>query len=435
VRYSLVAAAAAFVLLTVAVGFNLVVDPYGMYHLVEIRGFNIHKPGVYHRVRLAKAYDVRRVKPQAIILGTSRSHLGLRPSHDGWQETATRRYNLAFDGATTKEMYHYLLHAHAVQPLRQVVLGLDTYHPTAAPATTRPDFDPQMLSKPGSLPSWLGMILADVKLLVSIDTLKASIDTLKAQNGGEPEWFAADGQRLGEIFFRRPGENFVTRGPRAYFDQIDRLEVGFKTEGMGPSASKPSLRPASPPVSGEETSLAYIRRIVQFCRAEQIDLRIFITPEHAHQMEISAAVGAWAMIENNKRALVSLLQEDAARNPGERPITLYDFSGYSTITTETLPERGSFSEMKYYWDSSHFKAVVGDMVLDRLLGHNRADRPVPDDFGVLLTPDTIEPALGNARAAQSVYRRSHPEDIALIRSLVEERIGCSHNSSSVAMLK
>jgi hypothetical protein len=75
------------------------------------------------------------------------------------------------------------------------------------------------------------------------------------------------------------------------------------------------------------------------------------------------------------------------------------------------------------------------MVLDRLLGHNRAARPVPDDFGVLLTPDTIEPALGNARAAQSVYRRSHPEDIALIRSLVEERIGCSHNSSSVAMLK
>ncbi|MGE5239728.1 MAG: hypothetical protein ACM3ON_13110 [Chloroflexota bacterium] len=433
-KYPVIAALAALILLGSVVGFNLVVDPYAMYRLVEIRGFNTHKPAVYHRVRLAKAYEVRRLRPQAIILGTSRSHLGLRPSHEGWESEVTRRYNLAFDGATTKEMYYYLLHAHAVQPLKQVVLGLDTYHPTGAPASVRPDFDPQILGKPGSLTSRLGMMLADLKLLVSIDTVKASIDTLRSQDDGEPEWFAADGQRLGEVFFRRPGENFVKYGPRAYFEEIDRLEVGFKTEGMRPVAVKASHRPAAPQVSSGETSLAYIRRIVEFCRAEHIDLRIFITPEHAHQMEINVAVGAWSSVEIGKRELVRMLQDEHARHPGERPFALYDFSGYSTVTTEALPEPGSHAEMTYYWDSSHFKATVGDMVLDRLFGYTRPGRPVPEDFGVRLTPDSIESALKNTRTAQAAYRMSHPEDISAIRSLVEESTGHRPGNSSVAMV-
>ncbi len=45
-------------------------------------------------------------------------------------------------------------------------------------------------------------------------------------------------------------------------------------------------------------------------------------------------------------------------------IPLWDFSGYSSVTTETLPASGSHAEMEFYWDSSHFKDIVGDFVLD-----------------------------------------------------------------------
>jgi len=43
---------------------------------------------------------------------------------------------------------------------------------------------------------------------------------------------------------------------------------------------------------------------------------------------------------------------------------LWDFSGYSSVTTEALPASGSHAEMEFYWDSSHFKDIVGDFVLD-----------------------------------------------------------------------
>ena len=118
-RYCWIAATTAALLVAAVVAVNLVVDPFGVYRLVVLEGVNAYKPAVPTRVRLVKAYEVRRLRPRGIILGTSRSHVGLRPSHDGWDPAARPVYNLAFDGATTKEMYHYLLHAHAVQPLRQ----------------------------------------------------------------------------------------------------------------------------------------------------------------------------------------------------------------------------------------------------------------------------------------------------------------------------
>src|SRR5262245_2890469 len=232
-----------------------------MYRLVDLEGFNAYKPAVDHRVRLAKAYDVRRLRPQGIILGTSRSHLGLRPSHDGWDPAARPVYNLAFDGATTKEMYQYLVHSQAVRPLRQVVLGLDTYHATLAPAMVRPDFDPQLLDSAAIL-RLPALLRADLKILSSLDTFHASVVTVASQGNRQPEWFARDGQRLGDVFFRRPGERFQQIGPRAYFEEIDRLEVGFKREGQSSTRSAPG--PGTP----SETSLDYIRRIVAFCRRE-----------------------------------------------------------------------------------------------------------------------------------------------------------------------
>ena len=406
----MIAASTAAVLLAAIVALNVLVDPFGMYRIVGLGGMNEHKPAVYHRVRLVKAHEVRRIRPRGIVLGTSRSHVGLRASHEGWDPAARPVYNLAFDGATTKEMYHYLVYAHAVQPLRQVVLGLDTYHATPAPARTRPDFDVQVLEAPA--------VLADLRLLSSLDTFRASVATIRSQANHEPEWFAPDGQRLGDVFFRRPGEPFEQLGPRGYFEEIDRLEVGFKREGQAAATSgNEAHRPRRTEATGE-TSLDYIRRIIRFCRANGIDLRVFITPEHAHQLEITAAIGEWATVEGAKRALVRLLAGDAAEHPNAPAIPLWDFSGYSRVTTESLPDARSGAEMRFYWDSSHFKEIVGDFVLDRVFGVNHPVRSIPRDFGVQLNSDTIETALARVRADQLAYRRRHPDDASWIRSLV-----------------
>ncbi len=102
-RYAAMVIATAMAACAIVATFNLLVDPYGAYRLVSTPESAV-KPAVYRRVKLAKAYDLRRIKPEALVLGTSRSHLGLRMSHPGWGVPREQRYNAAFDGATTKEM-------------------------------------------------------------------------------------------------------------------------------------------------------------------------------------------------------------------------------------------------------------------------------------------------------------------------------------------
>lgn len=392
--------------------FNAFIDPFNMYNSLKVEGININKPAVYSRMRLYKAFEVKRVKPQTIILGSSRTHLGISCKHEALQELDKPCYNLAFDGATAKEMYYYLLHANAISSLKNVILGLDLYHISFAPANVRSDFDDLLLYS-GSLTDWLKPIAADLRVISSFDAIYASIQTIVAQSKPEPLWFSSDGQRIGEVFFRRVQPTFVKDGARAYFDEIDRQEIRDQIQPEFTSLKKRSLRPSDP----NETSISYVKRIIEFCRDKNIDLRIFITPSHAHQSEISAALWEDDSLTSGKRSLVEILTYNNLKNENKLPIKLFDFSGYSVITTEDLPPEDSKKEMDYYWDSSHFKQVVGDYVLDRLFNIT-PDNSVVKDFGVELKADNIDAILEKQKLARIKYRKEHFAEIAKLRSLI-----------------
>ena len=422
----LAAAGAAVLLALIAIGlFNALIDPLAMFKFVDLPTLNRHKPAIYPRARIAKAYEVRRIAPTGVIIGSSRTHLGLRPSHEGWAPKATPRYNLGFDGATIKEMYLYLRHAQSVAPLKQVVLGLDTWQLIDGPAGTRPGFDADVLFADASLWSRLRVALADLRLLISFDTLQLSIQTLRIQEWAEPEWYAPDGQRLGEVYFRRPGEMFREKSPRAYFEHYDREEISWQKEPPEKpgTAQPPDAKTTAP---AEATSMDYMKRIIEFCREHDIDLRIFTTPSHARNQEIIAAAGSWAKIESGKRKLTEILARDAAAHRGKRDIPFYDFADYSSITTEALPPETGRLEMRNYWDSSHFKESVGDLVLDRLYGLNAPGRVVPSDFGVRVTASNIESHLAAIRQRQAEYRASHAEDVEALAALLEQARRSAH---------
>ena len=418
-RYIFFLVSTALLLLVAAGVFNAVVDPYGMYRLFEREGFNVSKPAIHQRVRLLKAYEVRRLRPESIVLGTSRVHLGISPQHATWASLYGHRYNLAFDGATTKEMYAYLKHAHAAGRLEHVMLGLDTYHLSATPGSTRPDFDPGLLLNENNGFNALRLLAADLKLLTSISTFRESVGTISLKDEAQLSWLAPDGQRLGEVFFHRPHENFMTCGPRCYFDEIDKLEVRYKLEWKIPSTPGPRIQSGPPVTPDEVTSLGYIQKIVEYCRASNIELSIFLTPSHAHQLELDAATGNWWSIENGKRQIVDMLAKDAEIHGDKQPVPLYDFSGYSHITMEKLPPPGSKAEMKYYWDSSHFKQNVGDMVLDSMLKMGAKDDASRGEFGVQLSPDNVETVIARLNESQQRYRLENSQEINTLKTWVD----------------
>jgi hypothetical protein len=165
-----------------------------------------------------------------------------------------------------------------------------------------------------------------------------------------------------------------------------------------------------------------MRRIVAFCRSHHIDLRIVVTPAHAHQLEIMEATEGPTSVETKKHDLLRLVDEENTRYPHTPPTPIYDFSGFSSITEEAPPAPGTSTEFRYYWDSSHFKQLVGDFILDRVYGVFDAAHQVPADFGVQLSDVTIEPYLEDQRHRQANYRRRFPSDFARLRQLVSNAL-------------
>ena len=104
-------------------GFNWWVDPYDIYHPVEYKSNN--PVWMSKQLRLAKAYRVKELKPQGIVIGSSTSQLGIDPDHPGWGKNIYPRYNFALPGANIYENFRYFQHSQALNPPKQVLIGLD----------------------------------------------------------------------------------------------------------------------------------------------------------------------------------------------------------------------------------------------------------------------------------------------------------------------
>lgn len=380
------------------IGVNALVDPFDIFG-TRIPGINAVKDDAYNHMRLYKAVAVERVRPAAIVLGTSRSHFGLDPAHPGW--SGGQGYNLSLFDGRIYEMRRYLQHAQATRPLQQVVLALDFFSFNGR-EKTKGDFDEGRLA--GDRRPWIVRRLPDlVDGLVSLDALRSSLHTLRGQDDPCVPRATAAGMHDDAAFIcqaRSVGQRQMFRDSEATFlaKHYDRYLLAYP-DGTG-------------------SPLEDLRELVAFARDADIDLRLLISPAHARQYEAIDLSGLWPVWEQWKRETVAILAVDAAAHPGEQPFPLWDFSGYNSVTTEPVPDEGDAeSRMRWYWDSSHYRRETGDLVLDRVLRHREVERELPPDFGVLLTRGNLERHLRDIRDAQAAYRRARPGELQEIAEL------------------
>lgn len=380
------------------IGVNALVDPFDIFG-TRIPGINAVKDDAYNHMRLYKAVAVERVRPAAIVLGTSRSHFGLDPAHPGW--SGGQGYNLSLFDGRIYEMRRYLQHAQATRPLQQVVLALDFFSFNGR-EKTKGDFDEGRLADDRW--PWIVRRLPDlVDGLVSLDALRSSLHTLRGQDDPCVPRATAAGMHDDAAFIcqaRSVGQRQMFRDSEATFlaKHYDRYLLAYP-DGTG-------------------SPLEDLRELVAFARDADIDLRLLISPAHARQYEAIDLSGLWPAWEQWKRETVAILAADAAAHPGEQPFPLWDFSGYNSVTTEPVPDEGDAeSRMRWYWDSSHYRRETGDLVLDRVLRHREVERELPPDFGVLLTRGNLERHLRDIRDAQAAYRRARPGELQEIAEL------------------
>jgi hypothetical protein len=106
--------------------FVVAVDPYYVFGSPGWPGINAVRPNYESNIFAAKPNQVRRIRPAAVALGSSRVEVGVDPRHPGWVDSRT--FNFGLPGSTSYEIMLALLHAQKVgRPLKQAVIGLDFF--------------------------------------------------------------------------------------------------------------------------------------------------------------------------------------------------------------------------------------------------------------------------------------------------------------------
>lgn len=386
----------ACLLLAAAVGgFNALVDPYLVFSSPRIAHFNDRKPAVESEERLMKAYQATRALPRALVLGTSRVDLGLDTRHPAWPIAAHPAYNLGIAAASPYTSYRYLQHVSDAADPELVILGLDfEYFLTTneAERSGTAEFESRLaVNRDGLANARRGLQYARdlLQSTLTLDALLDSIDTLGANLRADSANLAATGD-LSEAGLRQEA---VESGSWSLFAQRDRQN--FRTY-YGKSKNDAGMKD--------------IENIIALCRARHARLVMLVNPLHADMLESFDLLGLWHDFEAWKRELATLV---SAESTPEWKIDLWDFSGYDQYSTESVPTSGG-AVLQWFWEPSHYTKALGDKILARIFGAGAGD------YGVLLTPETVESRLMTVREARQTYRSDHAADVRRVRDIFAE---------------
>src|SRR5262249_26234959 len=139
-----------------------------------IRGLNDAHPAASSYLRLEKIEAVKRLKPDAIITGSSRADIGLDPKLEYFPGMTP--YNFGLPASSIAEQRMTLQFAQAVHPLKEAIITLDLISFNALRLENK-QFDPARLS-PAALAE-PHAFFDSYGTIVALDTFVASIKHLR----------------------------------------------------------------------------------------------------------------------------------------------------------------------------------------------------------------------------------------------------------------
>lgn len=379
-------------------GFNAFIDPYGYFDPPKIAGVNRLPLGFNHRPLLAKSLAVSELRPATIILGNSRAEAAYDPQHPGI--TLRPAYNLAIGGAGLSMLHRYFLEALAAGGLRQVILALDLTM-----------FDPEANAPNADLDE---VLLTDAKGKPEGEARKWQRLAFILLSGttSSDSWWSLTHQGKPVAIYGRSGLREEAYDIAQVAREGGTRQASLRVEASFLASTLRDIESANFRASYAAT-LAKLQEIVALSARHGIQLRLIINPIHARQTYALYAAGLWPLYENWKRDLVAAAQ----RSP--ELVSLWDFSGVSSCTGESLPpDANAASTMRWYRESSHFRLVLGNRVLDRVYG--RPDGGACPGLGGRLEPATLAAALAEQRVALRHWVETHAADAAEIEGLAKQ---------------
>ncbi|HSV52250.1 MAG TPA: hypothetical protein VLJ57_09055 [Burkholderiaceae bacterium] len=379
-RYLAIFAALVFGSMAAILFLNYSLDPF-LTHQWETPHVQRLQPVGEKLAPWGKTFAVHKYQPQVLYVGNSRTHWALPADPKFFN--AKRVFNGGIAGGSLADAISLLRHARVASRLDTVVWGVDYWEFSLDGG--HPDFTPELVASDTSY--WLRRTVLDLKRALSFDMTVASLDLLAGRTEAVcRSSLAFHGQRDEACIVR----NMIDRGGVSKVLFKDVLAVkGVNNKAM----------PAMPAFRGA---------IGELCQAG-IRVLIYVNPLHAITLENFYRRGFGGELDAWKRQLVRVASE--AQEQG-CDIGLFDFSGFNSVTSETVPDVSGRASMRNYWEGSHYRTVVGRQILARMT--KVEEDTVPIDFGTRLVPGNLEDHLGRIRIDRERYRREHGQELDLL---------------------
>lgn len=406
-RYCLVFGAVAVAIASAVAAFNYAADPYLVFDVQRVAGFNALKPSVETRERMMKAYQAERVSARTVVLGSSRSDLGIDPAAASWPAAAKPVYNLSLVGATVGEVFTYLRHHVASRPgaaPETILLALDfesfLYRPDqfTGPAKEVNEVEQRLAVDRDGRPNdeRHKRILTDQGLaLLSLDATFDSIRTIAGNRTGRVISLKPDGH-MSDMALRATA---AADGFALLFDQknIDTVKnYGHPRRLLSDTPNGPIRR------------LQAVVELLAFAKEHRMNVVFAIQPAHVSRLELIDRMGYWGGYERWKRELTALVAHASA----EQQVVLWDFGGYESPAQEPVPAKGAGAGMKWFWDPVHYSTVLGERMVARMF-----DPHSTDQYGAQLTPLNIDEQLARIRRDRDAFRAAMPAETARLAKL------------------
>jgi hypothetical protein len=358
---------------------NWLIDPLCVYRRADAGPLAQFKSRAIDRI--GKAETARSLPLDAVLIGDSRVLRGFDPRHPALAAYG-RSYNLGISAGSIYETARILDLCLDRHPPKVVLWSFaPELIESDMPLRTNFDFDLSRLNPR------LDPVLYHAHNLWGRDVLKASFTVVKQRWRGRSADIC-DGFAPDRKSDSHPQETFAKWLPTAHpplRSDVSRADVA--------------------------SSLQRIAGCLDRAQSQGTQVFLLFPPVHAAYLEGMAEIGLWEHYENGKRHLVELAARQNRAAPRQSAIMVWDFSGFTGLVAEPPPRPGSNHPMMWYLDPLHFRETLGNIVLDRIFDHTQYHA----EFGVVLTPETIETQLLSRRSDRARYRRECRDVIQLVR--------------------
>jgi len=362
-----------FGLLGLVAAFNWAVDPYDYWGNPRIEGFDRFKPEAHRHLIAGKLKLYARMAPATIVAGNSRTEVGVDPDAVAAPARLKPIYNFVLPGYDTESVVDVVERAVKLHKPQAIYLGVDFIDFRISQKDWRASVAP---AEPKQAEGWSDQLSQLASLTLSLDALSDSVGTVLAQRAQHPGNTTPAGHSVGEFDALVPTEGHAALFAQRNADYRSRLLAGPKVVRWQGRGGNPDL--------------AALERLAALCRREGIQLVVFTYPYHLDILRQFEDVGLWPAFADWKSMLADFSQRSG--------VPVWDFAHVDAFTTEVVPaKRDKKTKMRFYWESGHFKAALGDQMIEAMIRGG--------GYGGPIDPATI--------AADHAHLADHPQHSGL----------------------